>query len=257
MTSKIFTLAVAITAGLISVGCSSLQTNSRDYVLVRPYGLQKPTPTVIMAHGCDGFFYDKGRGYRNKANLIAHRFNYNVVLYDAFSPRGWRTDEVCTGHGTHNGNPVPPVVRVEDTKQIARWVLTQPWHTGAISVIGYSHGGSVAMAVANDKEAAALIISAIAFYPNCEESYIGSSIGHPLIPTLVHLGEADHWTPMHFCLRYQDQPHYTMHIYKGATHAWESGVNTIAIGKWPIRFDLEATHTSEERTRDFLEKTLR
>lgn len=146
MTSKIFTLAVAITAGLISVGCSSLQTNSRVYILVRPYGLQKPTPTVIMAHGCDGFFYDKGRGYRNKANLI----------------------------------------------------------------------------------------------------------GRPLIPTLVHLGEADHWTPMRFCLRYQDQPHYTMHIYKGATHAWESGVNTIAIGKWPIRFDLEATHTSEERTRDFL-----
>ena len=62
---------------------------------------------------------------------------------------------------------------------------------------------------------------------------------------------------MRFCLRHHDQPNYTMHIDKGATHAWESGANTIAIGKWPIRFDLEATHTSEERTRDFLEKTLR
>jgi dienelactone hydrolase len=257
MRSKNFLLGLLLSLGLANSACTALQTDPGNYVVIRPHGAQTPAPTVIMAHGCDGFYYDKGRGYRNKANLIAHRYDFNVVLYDAFTPRGWAADEVCTGDRTTNGSPVPPVLRVEDTRQIARWIMKQAWHTGGISLIGYSHGGSVAMAAANDQEAAGLIRSAVAFYPNCEEGYIGSSIGKPLIPTLVHLGEADHWTPMRYCLKHKDHPNFTMHIYNNATHAWESGVNTIAIGKWPIRFNLEATHVSEERTRRFLDQTLR
>ena len=48
-----------------------------------------------------------------------------------------------------------------------------------------------------------------------------------------------------------------MVVYKNATHAWESGFNGTAIGKWPIRFNLEATHAAEVLTEEFFNKTLR
>lgn len=250
-------IVFAISGSVLSSGCASIQTKSAEYIVIKPHGTTKPSATVILAHGCDGFSDNNGQGYKNRAQLIAQRFNYNVVLYDAFKPRGWMSDEVCTGARGANANAVPPVQRVEDTKQIARWVQGQSWHKGKISFIGYSHGGSVAMAVANDEEASKLISSAVAYYPNCEEWYIGARINKPRIPTLVHLGEEDNWTPMRHCLPYKDHPNYTMHIYKNATHAWESGVNVIAIGKWPIRFNLDATHRAEIRTQEFFDRTLK
>jgi dienelactone hydrolase len=241
---------------LASTGCASLETRSNEYIVIKPFGIAKPVPTVIMAHGCEGFSSSDGLSYRNRASLIAQRFGYNVILYDAFKPRGWFTDEVCTGARGANANAVPPVQRVEDTKQIARWVKQQSWHTGKISFIGYSHGGSVALAIANDQEASKLVSSAVAYYPNCDSSYIGSHIDKPLIPTLVHLGEADNWTPMAGCIQHKDKTNYQMAVYKNATHAWESGFNGTAIEKWPIRFNLEATHAAEMLTQEFFNKTL-
>ena len=234
----------------------SLETKPSEYIVLRPQGIDKPVSTVIMAHGCDGFAYNNGQGYKNRATLIAQRFNYNVVLYDAFKPRGWMSDEVCTGVNRTNANPVPPYLRIEDTKQIARWIQQQEWHTGKISLIGYSHGGSLALAVANDENASKLISSAVAYYPNCDTSYIGKGTDKPLIPTLVHLGEDDNWTPIGGCLRYRDHPNYEMVVYKNATHAWEAGFNGTAIGRWPIRCNWEATHEAEVRTREFFNKTL-
>ncbi len=253
---KLRLIALA-TLSFISTGCASLETRSNEYIVIKPYGLNKAVPTVIMAHGCEGFSSSNGIGYRNRASLIAQRFGYNVILYDAFKPRGWISDEVCTGERGANANAVPPVRRVEDTKQIAQWVKQQSWHTGKISFIGYSHGGSVALAIANDPEASKLVSSAVAYYPNCDSGYIGSRIDKPLIPTLVHLGEADNWTPMEGCLRHKDKPNYQMVVYKNATHAWEAGYNGTAIGKRPIRFNLEATHAAEVLTQEFFNKTLK
>jgi dienelactone hydrolase len=242
---------------LASTGCASLETRSNEYILIRPHGLNKPVPTVIMAHGCEGFSDSNGQGYRNRANLIAQRFDYNVILYDAFKPRGWTSDEVCTGARGANANAVPPILRVEDTKQIAQWIQKQSWHTGKISFIGYSHGGSVALAIANNPDASKLISSVVAYYPNCDSSYIGSRIDKPLIPALVHLGEQDNWTPIQGCLNHKDKPNYEMVVYKNATHAWDAGFNGTAIGKWPIRFNMDATHSAEIRTQEFFNKTLK
>ena len=239
---------------LVSTGCAGFKTKSDEYIVIKPYGQVLPGPTVIMAHGCDGF---SSSDHRSRASLIAHRFGYNVILYDAMKPRGWFADEVCTGARGANANAVPPVQRVEDTKQIARWVKQQSWHIGKISFIGYSHGGSVALAIANDPETSLLVSSAVAYYPNCDSGYIGSRIDKPLIPILLHLGEADNWTPMAGCIQHKDKPNYQMVVYKNATHAWESGFNGTAIGKWPIRFNLEATHAAEVLTEEFFNKTLR
>jgi dienelactone hydrolase len=251
---KIYLLLIA--ASITISGCITLETKPSEYIVVRPSGVVGPIPSVIMAHGCDGFAYNNGQGYKNRANLIAQRFNYNVILYDAFKPRGWLSDEVCTGEHGAKANPVPPYQRIEDTKQIARWVQQQPWHSGKISFIGYSHGGSVALAVSNDEDASKLIASTVAYYPNCDPIYIGKRTDKPFIPTLVHLGEADNWTPIGECLRNKELPYYEMVVYKNATHAWEAGFNGTAIGKWPIRFNWEATHEAEIRTREFFKKTL-
>ncbi len=248
-----FILSVVV-GSVLNVGCASMQTKSADYIVIKPNEQTAPRPTVILAHGCDGFSRIDGLSYKNRAYLIAQSSNYNVVLYDAFKPRGILADEVCTG--ARGANPVPPIHRVEDSKQIARWIQTQPWHRGKISFVGYSHGGSVAMAIANDEEASKLISSSVAYYPKCDESYIGSRINKPRIPTLVHLGEDDNWTPMRYCLPYKDHPNYTMHIYKNATHAWELGFNIMAIGKWPVRYNPEATQEAANRTREFFRKTL-
>jgi dienelactone hydrolase len=62
---------------------------------------------------------------------------------------------------------------------------------------------------------------------------------------------------MQFCLTHKNHSNYSMYVYKNATHAWESGVNTTAIGKWPIRFNLDATQLAEDRTREFFDKTLK
>jgi len=250
-------LAVAGIIGNLG-GCAfaQLKTNPDEYKVIRPYGVKEPTATVILAHGCDGFSYSKGYGYRRRANAIAQTDNYNVVLYDAFTPRGWKYDEVCTGDRGAGANAVPPYLRIEDAKQIAQWIQQQPWHKGKISFIGYSHGGSVAMALANDEEASKLISSAVAYYPNCDEGYIRHSTGRPLIPTMVHMGEADVWTPPAACLRYKDRPNYEMFLYKDATHAWDAQSNFTAIGRWQIRYNMDAEALAEKRTNEFFKRTL-
>lgn len=257
MNYKLVKFTAIIFSGVLSSACTTVAADPSQYIVIKPYGNTSPVPTVIMAHGCDGFTYDRGQGYKNRANLIANRYNYNVVLYDAFTPRGWVKDEVCTGERGAGANPVPPVRRVEDTKKIAKWVYQQSWHTGKISFIGYSHGGSVGLAIANDREAAKLISSVVSYYPNCDSQYIGSRIDQPHIPTLVHLGDADNWTPMWACLNHNGVKNYTMHVYKNATHAWESGANTVAIGKWPIRYNMDAAQLAEDRTKIFFDINLK
>jgi len=229
-------------------GCATqFKTNPEEIVVIRSKTMSHSNPTIIFAHGCDGA---KGKNYRQRAEALSRDNNSNVVIYDSFAPRGHKN--LCG-----RGHIVPPDLRVTDTKEIAQWVLKQPWHKGKISFIGYSHGGSVGLALSNDREAATLISSVVSYYPSCNEKWIRSPIGNPLIPIMVHFGDIDQWTPMAECLQYKNHPNYKMFIYENSTHGFEAGYDFMALGVHPIRYNIPATLLAGTRTNEFFKETLK
>src|SRR5256885_466770 len=80
-----------------------------------------------------------------------------------------------------------------------------------IAIVGWSHGGSTTLATVNarDREVAAFrdkagappfFRAAVAFYPGCGLSMRAGEQWHPAVPTRIHIGALDDWTPAKSCV---------------------------------------------------------
>ena len=203
-----------------------------------------PRPTVILAHTCAGVIRTMDiQDWGNKLD----RWGYNVVIPDSFAPRNYRNG-ICT-----NTKSVTEVQRAEDIIKVAEWIEKQPWHKGKIGLIGFSHGGKTVMEVVN-RTGTDKIAAAVAYYPWCT-----ARDKNPKIPTQIHIGSKDDWTPSVLCERVKDN--YDLYVYEGAYHSFDrQAPDRIREGnngnRHKLVYDPTATAVSEGRTREFFKQYL-
>ena len=221
-------------------GCSSVQPVDKP-AFVKEFHTNTPRPTVIIVHGCDGV---DNISYTNWAKEI-NSWGYNTIVSDSFKVRGVNTG-VC-------GNPiyVMPKERTEDLIKLATYIRTQSWHEGKIAVIGFSHGGSTVLNLANTNQN--VIDIAIAYYPSCHKWFAGLENYHPTIPVQVHLAERDDWTPISEC---EFLPSKDKYLYKNATHAFDMQYPDRTYNGHHLSYNKQADILSKERTKEFLSNQL-
>lgn len=203
--------------------------------------------TIIIAHGCKGVT----RHEETVATRIAQQ-GFNTVVVDSWKYRN-------IGHVCEN-NAVEGHQRLEEIYKTVTWINQQPWHTGKIFLLGYSHGGKVALAASKNGPEKG-ISKSVAFYPYC----FPSDHTEPKIPTQVHIGASDDWTPAHRCRGMFDglfKPYKNGEYfeYPNAHHGFDLwGVDRVVQGMGQgriitnrtIRFNREATVAAYTRTMNF------
>ena len=171
-------------------------------------------PMVIALHGCGGMRSPRD-GHRDElSGAMAARVRplladgYAVVLPDSFNPRGRR--EICTIRTSDRS--IGAATRRMDVLGALAWAAKQPGVDGRrIALLGWSHGGSTALATINvrnpavsaffDATGAPLFFrAAVAFYPGCAGPLRAGNTWQPGTPTRIHIGEADDWTPAQPCV---------------------------------------------------------
>lgn len=216
------------------------------------YTVDRPAPTVIVGHGCGGF----GQHEHEWAKQI-QSWGFNAVVLDSFNPRG-------VFNGTCNKTIVMPGDRVQDVYEISDALVKQSFHAGKIGYVGFSHGGSLALHLAND-EANKSVAASVAFYPRCDKwakskkGLFGDrrSFEQPQIPAVMMLAEKDDWTPAKPCLELVKGDNYEVHKYPNATHAFDMNLPKRQVHGWTLWYDQEADSDSRTKTKDFFQKHLR
>lgn len=219
-------------------------TNESVSITIDKITKSSPAPTIILAHTCAGIIRKmdiEGWAYTMST------WGYNVVIPDSFGPRGYRNG-ICT-----NTKAVTEVQRAEDINKVVDWVEQQKWHKGKIGLIGFSHGGKTVLEVVNRTKTK--ISAAVAYYPWCTPRD-----NKPVVPTQIHIGNKDDWTPSNRCERVGQ--HYDLYVYDGAYHSFDREApsrvregNNGSLHK--LVYDPNATSISEGRTREFFKQNLK
>lgn len=219
-----------------------------DALLFRPATTTVSTagsPAVIALHGCGGLYSaargrngqltDRELSERHAAHAEAMLAAGYIVLFpDSFGSRGVR--EICTiraGERTIN-----PQRRRLDTLGALQWLAGQRGVArDRIALVGWSHGGSTALATINAgnrvvaafrgaSAAPPFFRGAIAFYPGCTPASRDPQ-WRPGVPTRILIGAADDWTPAAPCealgarAREQRWP-LNVTVYPGAYHGFDA-----------------------------------
>ncbi len=209
-----------------------------------------PSPTVIVAHGCDG---TDNASYKNWIAEVSS-WGYNAIMVDSFKSRGYHN--ICSRPST-----ITPGQRSQDINVLANYIKAQSWHTGKIGVIGFSHGGSTVMNLANNDSVNG-IDAAVAYYPSCYDKvffgkrhdFIGIPYADPKIPVQIHFAEKDTWTPPKQCV---DIKNYEAHTYKNSTHAFDMNLPTRTAYGHYMEYNHSADILSRQRTKEFLDRNLK
>lgn len=205
--------------------------------------------TVILLHGCGG-----PGGKQNKFAKLLTSEGFNAVILDSWAYRG-----ILRGSGPTsvcNTYSVDPRDRRDDELyKTVKWVKSQEWHSGPISVVGWSHGGMVALAAADNGPEYG-ITKAVAFYPYC----FPNNHDNPKIKVQLHIGKDDDWTPAKLCrnlyavstngkfFEYEN----SYHGFDGNTSASVSGVAENGISMRTIQPNQSAKTLAYSRVIEFL-----
>lgn len=211
-------------------------------VPVETFLAEKPAPTVILAHACGG---DRAAGQTAWAEKI-RAWGFNVVKPDSFTPRG--TDRDC--------GPTRLVSfsqRNQDFQALAKWVKAQPWHTGGVAIVGFSHGAVSGIITANDKDNRD-VDAVVAYYPRCDFG----GMSNPRIPVVLHLGMADDWTPPWSCVNIASgKPNFVeVNNYPNATHVFDRPLTITHYNGFKVGLEPTAARQAEASTKRFLENTI-
>ena len=195
----------------------STETVQLTGVLSLPAG-KGPFAAVVLMHGCSGMGKNMSvwREFWNAHGVAA-------LSVDSFTGRGVK--EVCTGQSR-----VTPLTRAGDAYAALEYLAGLPdIDTSKVMLVGYSHGGGVALAAAS----ASVISSrspggprfkaATAFYPGCGGN--ASMQAAYQIPVLILSGEADDWTPAQDCRRLVEThngQNMSITTYPGALHGFDA-----------------------------------
>ena len=237
------TLALAILFSIVT-GCSSFSPVAGYHQnITGKFLTNSPKPTVIIAHGCDG---NENPSYTDWAREI-NSWGYNTVVSDSFRFRGHSTGTICV-----SPRAVMPETRSQDLAKLAEYIKEQPWHKGGIAVIGFSHGGSTVLHIANRDQKS--IDAVVAYYPSCITSFTGVYNYQSKIPTQIHLAENDDWTPVSQCSYIPESEKF---LYKGATHAFDmQQPDRVYLGH-VMKYNKTADTLAKKRTKEFLSTTLK
>lgn len=203
-----------------------------------------PSSTILFAPGCDGYT----QNYHARARNI-RSWGYNVVAIDSLTGRGVTgTMGTCLDQVPRVNSPE----RASDYLVVADWVANQKWHSGRIGIIGYSAGagGIEHLIMSAPGFTAGKIDAAVEYYPWCKNPV------KPNIPTMLHIGSLDTWTPPDRCSGNNFKTQYEMFVYEGATHAFDVFKGPRSTAGHDIRYNKEADILALSRTRAFFEKHL-
>jgi dienelactone hydrolase len=253
----IFRLLIYLTISVMLVACSSapiIEGQKFDFFTKL---LKRPSPSVILSHGSD-CAVDYSLDLANKLN----DWGFNAVILNHCSRRG------IPAH-TSTATYLSAWDRSDDYFLVSKWIKDQPWHAGAIAVVGWSQGGSGVLSTAdyrtqknsNRSDAEIDLIDAyVAFYPGCD---IASPPIQPHKPLLILHGEADELALIGKCAYPQlNHQNYSIITYPNAGHGFDIFGPTVKMCKEPLgcfttrEYDPKATVQSRDALRAFLLKNL-
>jgi dienelactone hydrolase len=210
----------------------------RALLVLPPEGAPAARAPVVALHGCAGLGGPDSpprlpRRERDWAARLA-ALGHPVLFPDSFGSRGLA--EICRAGDTA---AMPETLRRADAHAAAAWAAAQHWNAGAapgqeVFVLGWSHGGSTALAATQAPVPPGLIRAAIALYPGCRRIGQAAPVWEPAVPVLVLLGAEDDWTPARFCQELAAGPlvppgRVTVVTYPGAAHGFDQP------GEGPVR----------------------
>ena len=207
-------------------------------------------PLVVAAHGCGGLFSANAQ----RRDQLTARFaawteqlladGYAVLWPDSFNARGRRS--VCL---VGRGEPtISPATRRLDLAGALAYAAAAPGvDRSRIALVGWSHGGSAALAAANGRDAqlAAFLAApgapppfraAVAFYPGCGVAQRQGANWLPAIPLALHVAELDDWTPPAACVQLGGSARargaaMTVTVHAGAYHGFDAPGGKVTL--WP------------------------
>lgn len=167
-------------------------------ILYRPVGAG-PFPAVVALHGCGGL-YDRGGSLNARHADWGERLaaqGFMVLLPDSFASRGLGSQCQTRGRDVRPGRE-----RMYDAFAAKAYLQGRPdVKRQAVSLLGWSHGGSTvlytAAAGAQDPFGGPAFARAVAFYPGCQRPVERG--WRDEIPVEIFVGGADDWTGAEAC----------------------------------------------------------
>ncbi len=203
-------------------------------------------PAIVALHGCNGMYSSlKGHEDRLSERLMARADmllgeGYAVLFPDSFESRG--RHEVCTIK-VGERSIAPAQRRLDALAALAYLGGRRDIARDRVALVGWSHGGSTALAAINgrDREIASLreragsvpfFRAAVAFYPGCRAPLSAGERFAPAIPTRILIGELDDWTPAKPCVELgqvmaaRGEP-LKVTVFPGSHHGFDAPGNTV------------------------------
>ena len=214
-----------------------------DQVAIKVDKIDKPAPTIILIHG--------GAGVRASSNMMIWAFivkgwGYNVVTVDLFSKRGFYDL-------SQQGRNLSFSTRANDIVDVATYITKQPWHQGGVGALGFSQGGSTVFNLGKNKQQK-VVSASVAFYPACSYETPAYS---PAIPTQIHFAMKDDLSIPSWCGPSFMLKKYDVHRYENASHTFDIAAERRVTPQGNVMWhDPEAFKLSQERTKDFFDRTL-
>lgn len=225
--------------------------------LTIPGYLSKPDregrhPAIVVLHGCGGL----STSHRAEAEML-RGWGYVTLVPDSFTPRGMK--DACVAER----RDMAP--RVEDAFGAMAYLSNLPFvDPTRIAVVGYSHGGGVALRIAMQSQKSLYDMpddlgfkAAAAYYPPCE--IVSANL---VIPTLILIGDKDDWTLASRCediAKRDAGKRLRLTLFPGVYHSFNFPVFKEArqiYGHWS-KFDEAAAEKAARDLRKFLSTELR